>query len=162
MTRIYNSTTEETVWRGEEYLVNGHPAGHDLPSHLHYLADVELPSPEIDEATHKLVRFERMAGNEWRMGYDAVPLTAEEIEDRKPKPHPVTPRQFWLALYASDGITKETVEILLTDNIPALIELRESLEIDPTHPLIASLAAHPAIDKTPEEIAALFLHAATL
>jgi hypothetical protein len=27
---------------------------------------------------------------------------------------------------------------------------------------IATLAAHPAIDKSPEEIAALFLHAATL
>jgi hypothetical protein len=127
-----------------------------LPDGYAYVPD--LPAPEFDSATQAIER--QLTATEY--GWTVRDLSEEELEARQPRPGPVTPRQFWLALYASDEITKEGVEILLTDNIPALIELRESIEIDPAHPLIAALAAHPTINKTPEEIAAIFLHAATL
>jgi len=84
MNRIYNSQTNATIWRGEAYLVNGLPG--ELDAHLHLLAEVDVPAQVIDSATHRLVRFERMEGSEWQRGWDAVPLTPEEIEARLPRP----------------------------------------------------------------------------
>jgi hypothetical protein len=160
---IFNSETARAeTWYPQGYIVDGQPGTVTLPRYA--LDVIREDAPPYDPATQDRAQkiTADIESNTYNLGWHIRALTPEEIEDRKPKPGPVTPRQFWLALYASAGITKPAVEALLADNIPALIEIRESLEIDPAHPLISQLAAHPAIDKSPEEIAALFLHAATL
>jgi hypothetical protein len=125
-----------------------------LPEGYAYVPIIPRPTDYAPE-THTAERHLTEDADGWVIR----DLTPEEIEDRKPRPGPVTPRQFWLALLGL-GITRSQIRAHLAGNEAALIELEEALEIDPAHPLVASLAA--GLGKSAEEVHAIFLSAASL
>jgi hypothetical protein len=83
-------------------------------------------------------------------------LTEEEIRQRI---SPVTPRQFRLALLAAN-IDPADIDTLLAGDPAALTEWQYAQEIRRDHPLVESLSA--SLQKTPEQVDALFLAAAIL
>ena len=85
MKRIINSATLKTVWRGEDYLVDGQPATVDPP--LYLLAEVEREAPSYDAATHRLQTippFADLDTGEWvTTSYEVIALTPEEIAENE-------------------------------------------------------------------------------
>lgn len=161
MQRIINTANNNALlWRGDTYLVDGQPGTVEEP--LALLTERWENAPEVDPETELATAVESVDSEEgeYIFGWNVRDLTPEEIADRAPKPGPVTRRQFWLALLQLLSLKQSDIEALYTGNDAALIEIRDALEIDPNHPLVTELATQ--LEKTPEEIDALFLHAATL
>jgi hypothetical protein len=81
MKRIHNTETGKTIWRGEQYLVDGVAATVEPP--LYLLDEVERPNPEFNAATHRLEAVTAHAdieSGEWvEISSAVVALTTEEI-----------------------------------------------------------------------------------
>lgn len=132
----------------------GNPAEWSAPDGHAYVPIVA--KPEFDPETEIAERALTADSDGWIVR----DLTEQEIEDRKPKPGPVTRRQFWLAMLHLLELRQSDIEAMYAENAAALIEIRDALEVDPNHPLVTELATE--LDKSQEEIDALFLYAATL
>jgi hypothetical protein len=93
MKRIIHITGDQvvsTIWRGEEYLVDGQPATVEPP--LHLLTDIDRPAGAINTATHRL-RFvpahADLETGEWVLrSWEAVALTPDELAARARKTWP--------------------------------------------------------------------------
>jgi hypothetical protein len=116
MKRIYNTDTGKPIWRGTDYLVDGHPATVDPP--LYLLTDVTRQALDYDAATHRLQSIAPHAdleAGEWVLSsLETVELTAEELAAREAAklaaikaaamsaPYAVLPEGFSLATAESD------------------------------------------------------------
>jgi hypothetical protein len=79
MKRIYNTETEETLWRGDEYLIDGQPGVITAP--LILLTETRLPDPQFDPATEALVSSSRVDLEDlfWIDEATVRQLTSEEL-----------------------------------------------------------------------------------
>jgi hypothetical protein len=79
MKRIINITTGKTIWRGNDYLVDGQPGVVESP--LVLLTEVTPDAPDYDPATQRLSSIaDHIDGATYVRGaVEAVSLTAEEI-----------------------------------------------------------------------------------
>jgi len=81
MKRIFNSDTGATIWKGEDYLVDGQPAPVVPP--LHILTDVRREAPDHDPLTERVSRVaahaDIEAGEFVTESFEIVPLTSSEL-----------------------------------------------------------------------------------
>jgi hypothetical protein len=79
--RIYNTATDQTIWRGDAYLVDGMPSTVEAP--LYLLDDVRRAAPAHDPQTQTLERLRPFADietGEWVLeSYAVRDLTLEEL-----------------------------------------------------------------------------------
>jgi hypothetical protein len=122
MKRIYNTDTGKPIWRGTDYLVDGHPATVDPP--LYLLSDATRPAPDFDAATHRLQSIAPHAdleAGEWVLSsLETVELTAEELAAREAeaarKVWP-TVAEFWAEF---EGGEKYAIEVSADPEITVL------------------------------------------
>lgn len=118
MQRIYNTDTKATIWRGDEYLVDGIPATVEAP--LYLLAETSRPAPDYDTATHKLISIpahaDLDAGEYVLSSYEVVALTPEEIAEN--------------AAIAARKVWPDAAAFLAEFSMPELAAI--SLSLDPT------------------------------
>jgi len=85
MKRIIHPATGATLWRGEEYLVDGQPGLVDLPAVI--LQETETAPPEYDPATQRLdieppvadLAAGQWISRSWRVTSIPAPVIAERI-----------------------------------------------------------------------------------
>jgi hypothetical protein len=154
---IYNSETGQAeTWYPSGYIVSGHRGE---SSHPRYVLDVvNEPPPPFDPATEVLepVNTADLEVETYTMGWTVRPLTAEEIEARKPKPGPTTKLTIMRRLGARWPILKAALTTLPEEAQDAW---QLAQEISPTDPLIEtySPALKSILDLTDEEFSNLFL-----
>lgn len=81
MKRIYNTETKETIWQGEDYLIDNQPGEVPLPYVL--LTDILDEAPAYDETTQFLVPVESREGILWKIRYEVkqIPVIVPEQVD---------------------------------------------------------------------------------
>lgn len=148
-TFLYDTVTQRRQGdiREGRYLVDGQPG--ILPAGWVELVIEQLPIPSYDEQT-QIMEFREYAdvpNLKWIWEYYVRNMTPEEIAERQPKPPSYcTPRQFRLALIDS-GFDLTQIQTMLeniadpVERTKALVEWEYSIEIERSHPLIATFAS---------------------
>lgn len=137
--------------KGFPAIRDGDPAKWSPPEGYAYVPIVAHPSFDGDTQT-----ADRVLTNT-EDGWAVRDLTAEELAARNAIA-PVKPLQFRLALIDA-GISPASVDAMLSGDEAALAQWQYADEIHRDHPLVAAAAAQ--LNKTDEEIDAVFLNAAT-
>lgn len=154
---IYNTATSEVVRERVNYpradgeqIVGGDP---DLV--FLTVANTAKPDPSADDKQVK-------RGN-WAVDLQAETYTETWVEEDKPVviPQEVTPRQFKLALL-QEGIYETIQAIINAQPLAVQLDWSDASVFKRDNPTLEAMRQHPNINKTPEEVDALFVLAETL
>lgn len=138
-----------------------------IPEGYVELQIIERTYPTFNPETQTVERSEyaNIVGKEWVIDWTVRNLSAQEIEDRKPKWDYCTPRQFRLALLTKntdpnyvDGLINTIEDV--DERVRAKIEWEYAIDIDKNHPLIQQLAQN--LGMSSDELNNFFGYATTL